>query len=116
VDKIHACPSHCILYCKKHEFKIKCPVCGVSRYKQSYNHVYIDTMKKKNKKKTAISPESVDDENDSNKEDNKKRKIPALVMWYIPVIDCLKRVFSNPRDAELICWHSEKHRKNDEEI
>jgi hypothetical protein len=62
--------------------------------------VYVDTMK--NKKKTAISPESVDDKNDSNKEDNKKRKISVLVMWYLPVIDHLKRVFSNPRDAELV--------------
>jgi hypothetical protein len=30
VDKIHACPNHCILYHKGHEFKTKCPVCGVS--------------------------------------------------------------------------------------
>jgi hypothetical protein len=36
-------------------------------------------MKKKNKKNTAIGPESVDDKNDSDKEDNKKRKIHALV-------------------------------------
>jgi hypothetical protein len=62
--------------------------------------MYVDTMK--NKKKTAISPESVDDKNDSNKEDNKKRKISVLVMWYLPVIDHLKRVFSNPRDVELV--------------
>jgi hypothetical protein len=73
-------------------------------------------MKKKDKKNTAIGPESVDDENDSNKEDNKKRKIPALVMWYLPVIDCLKCVFSSHRDAELVYWHSKKHRKNNEEI
>jgi hypothetical protein len=73
-------------------------------------------MKKKNKKKIAICPESVDEKNDSDKEDNKKRKIPALVMWYLLVIDCLERVFSNSRDAELVCWHSEKRRKNDEEI
>jgi hypothetical protein len=116
VDKIHACPNHCILYNKEHEFKTKCSVCGVSQYKRSYNHVYVDTMKKKNKKKIAIGPESVVDKNDSDKEDNKKRKIPALVMWYLLVIDHLKRVFSNPRDAELVCWHSEKRRKNDEEI
>jgi hypothetical protein len=64
--------------------------------------VYIDTMKKKNKKNTAVSPESVDDKNDSDKKDNKKRKIPVLVMWYFLVIDRLKRVFSNPRDAELV--------------
>jgi hypothetical protein len=73
-------------------------------------------MKKKNKKNTAIGPESVDDENDSDKEDNKKRKIPALVMWYLPVIDRLKRVFSNTWNAELVRWHSEKRRKNNEEI
>jgi hypothetical protein len=103
VDKIHACPNHCILYRKEHEFKMKCSVCGVSRFKRSYNHVYIDTMKKKNKKNTTISPESVDDENDFDKEDNKKRKIPTLVMWWcLPVIDHLKCVFSNPRDAELV--------------
>jgi hypothetical protein len=28
----------------------------------------------------------------------------------------LKHVFSNPRDAELVHWHSEKRRENDEEI
>jgi hypothetical protein len=113
---MHACPNHCILYHKEHEFKIKCPICGVSQCKRSYNHVYLDTMKKKNKKNTAIGTESVDDENDSDKEDNKKRKIPALVMWYLPVINHLKCVFSNPRDAELVRWHSEKLRENDEHI
>jgi hypothetical protein len=72
-------------------------------------------MKKKNKKNTAIGPESVDDKNDSDKEDNKKRKIHALVMWYLLVIDRLKHVFSNPRDAELVRWHSAKRRKNNED-
>jgi hypothetical protein len=48
VDKMYACPNHCILYHKEHEFKTKCPVRGVSRYKRSYNHVYVDTMKKNN--------------------------------------------------------------------
>jgi hypothetical protein len=41
-----------------------------------------------------------------------RRKIAALVMLYLLVIDRLKRVFSNPRDAELVNWHSEKCRKN----
>jgi hypothetical protein len=45
-----------------------------------------------------------------------KRKIPVLVMWYLPVIDYLKCVFSKPRDAELVHWHSEKRMENDEEI
>jgi hypothetical protein len=111
VDKIRVCPNHCILYCKGHEFKTKCPVGGVSRYKRSYTHVYADTMKKKNNNKIGICPESVDDENDSDKEDKKKRKISALVMWYLLVIDHLKYVFSNPRDAELVRWHSEMSKK-----
>jgi hypothetical protein len=106
VDKIHACPNHCILYRKEHEFKMKCMVCAVIRYKRSYNHVYVDTMKKKNKKNTAIGPESFDDENDSDKEDNKKRKISALVMWYLLMIDRLKYMFSNPKDVKLVHWHS----------
>jgi hypothetical protein len=44
VDKIHACPNHYILYRKENEFNTKCLICGVSRYKRSYNHVYVDTM------------------------------------------------------------------------
>jgi hypothetical protein len=118
VDKIHVCPNHCILYRKGYEFNMKCPVCGVRQYKRSYNHVYVDTMKKKtkNKNKNAIGLESVDDEADLNIEDMAKRKILALLMWYLPVIDQLKCVFSNPRDVEVMCWHSEKHRENDEEI
>jgi hypothetical protein len=118
VDKIHACPNHYILYRKEYEFNTKCLVCGVSRYKRSYNHVYADTMKKKTKNKnmTTMGPESVDDEADLDKEDMTKRKIRTLVMWYLPVIDHLKHVFSNPNDAELMHWHSEKRRENDEEI
>jgi hypothetical protein len=61
-------------------------------------------MKKKikNKNKTAIDPEIVDDEADLDKEDMTKRKIPTLMLWYLLVIDHLKQVFSNPRDAELV--------------
>jgi hypothetical protein len=116
VDIIHACPNHCILYRKEHEFRTKCSVCGASQYKRSYNHAYVDPMKKKNKENTAIGPKSVDDENDSDKEENKKRKIPALVMWYLLTIHHLKCVFSNPRDALLVRWHFKKCRKNNEEI
>jgi hypothetical protein len=30
VNKIHACPNHCILYRKEYEFNMKHPVCDVS--------------------------------------------------------------------------------------
>jgi hypothetical protein len=51
-------------------------------------------MKKKNKKNTAIGPESVDDENDSDKEDSKKRKTPALVMqnWYAGILRSVGKI------------------------
>jgi hypothetical protein len=39
-----------------------------------------------------------------------------LVMWHLSVINHLKHVFSNPRDAELVRWHSEKRREIDEKI
>jgi hypothetical protein len=83
VDKIHAFLNHYILYRKEYEFNTKCPVYDVNRYKKSCNHVYADTMKKKtkNRNKTAISRESVDDEVDLDTEDMMKRKILALVMW-----------------------------------
>jgi hypothetical protein len=47
-------------------------------------------------------------------EDSKERKVFALMMWYLPVIDCLKHMFSNLRDAELLLWHV--NRKIDEKI
>jgi hypothetical protein len=87
---------------------MKCPVHGVSRYKRSYNHVYADTMKKKKKIRTRLLSVLI--------LLMTKRKILAVVMWYLPVIDHLKRVFSSPRDAEQVRWHFEKHRENDEEI
>jgi predicted AlkP superfamily pyrophosphatase or phosphodiesterase len=60
------------------------------------------TLQRKRIRRILLSVLSVDDENDSDKEDNKKRKIPTLVMWYLLVIDHLKHVFSNPKDAELV--------------
>jgi hypothetical protein len=37
IETIHACPNHCILYRKEHEFKEKCPTCNASWYKQNDN-------------------------------------------------------------------------------
>jgi hypothetical protein len=69
------------------------------------------TLLRKRIRRILLSVLSVDDKNDSDK-DNKKIKILALVMWYLPVINRLNRVFSNPRDVKLVRWHSEKCRKN----
>jgi hypothetical protein len=100
VEKIHACLNQCILYRKEHEFKDKCPRCNASRYKQndnteedSYNN------KRKGWKKKNTAP--LDQDNQGSKE----RKVPTLAMWYLPVIDHLKRMFSNGREAQLLLWH-----------
>jgi hypothetical protein len=37
-----------------------------------------------------------------------QRKVPTLVMWYLPVEDRLKRLFSNPKTAELMTWHADR--------
>jgi hypothetical protein len=36
---------------------------------------------------------------------SKERKVPALVMRYLPIIDHLKHMFSNARQAQLFLWH-----------
>ena len=111
VEKIHACPNHCILYRGDHQFADKCPTCGTSRYRRNGNHdVDENDGQGKNKKRKVQKKDNthiaVDGEEHS--------KVPALVMWYLPVIDRLKRLFSNPRDAELLLWHSS--RKKDGKI
>ena len=71
---------------------------------------------KKNKnKKSTIGPESDDDTFD-DMDGKKKSKNPTLVMWYLPVIDRLKRLFSNPREAELMRWHAENRKQNNKQI
>jgi hypothetical protein len=51
IEKIHACPNHCILYQKEHEFKDRCPRCNASRYKRNDNSEEVeDDSNKKSKK------------------------------------------------------------------
>jgi hypothetical protein len=42
-----------------------------------------------------------------------QHKVPALVMWYLPVEDRLKRLFSNPNTAELMTWDVDHLEKSD---
>jgi hypothetical protein len=109
VEKIHACPNHCILYQKEHEFKDKCPRCNASRYKRNDNieQYSYNNKRKGRKRKNTASP-------DQNNQESKERKIHALMMWYLPVIDHLKRMFSNARETQLLLWHVQ--RKRDKKI
>jgi hypothetical protein len=100
VEKIHACLNHCILYRKEHEFKDKCPRCNASWYKRNDN-IEEDSYNNKRKGWKRKNTGPPNQENQGSKE----RKVHAVVMWYIPVIDCLKRMFSNAREAQLLLWH-----------
>jgi hypothetical protein len=106
VEKIHACPNHCILFRgKTFESLNKCPRYGASRYKDNdlYSGGEAATRNKRSKKgsKKAVQ-ESQPPEDTPLGNDTKKRKIPALVIWYLPVTDRLRRIFLNPKKATLM--------------
>ena len=42
-----------------------------------------------------------------------QRWIHALVMWYLPMIDYLRFLFTCPKDDELMCWHASDECKKD---
>ena len=92
VERIHACPNHCILY-HGDTFKDlkKCPVCSASVYKTNAGYSGDDNQ---------VPSVEADDATLGMSE--KQSKIPAMVMWYLLVSDLLRRFFSNPKDAELM--------------
>ena len=89
VQKIHACPTDCILYRgEEYENLNACPICGALRYKINR-----------------------DDPGDVEGEGPRKR-VPAKVMWYAPIIPWLKRLFQNKEHAKLLRWHKEDRKKD----
>ena len=78
VQKIHACPNDCILNRGDYENLDACPVCGALHYK----------IRK-------------DDPGDVEGEHLRKR-VPAKVIWYSPIIPCLMRLFRNKDNAKLM--------------
>src|SRR6185436_2249956 len=52
-----------------------------------------------------------DDPGDVEGEPPRKR-VPAKVMWYSPIIPRLKRLFRNKDNAKLMRWHKEEHKKD----
>ncbi|GJY43111.1 hypothetical protein Tco_0431324 [Tanacetum coccineum] len=86
IERIDACPNDCILYRKEYKDLHSCVICNESRYKK--------------KKGTNASV---------NAENNGP---PAKLLWYLPIIPRLKRLFANEKDAKLLRWHSEKRKKD----
>ena len=88
VQKIHACPNDCILYRGEYENLEACPVCSALRYKIRR-----------------------DDPGDVDGQPVKKR-VPAKLVWYFPIIPRLKRFFKNKDNAKLIRWHKEDRKED----
>jgi len=80
--KIDACPNDCVLYRKEYELLEACPVCGESRYK-------------------GVEVQS-----------SEKKPPPAKVLWYLPIIPRLRRLFSLQEDAKNLVWHDEGRKKD----
>ncbi|GJU04227.1 hypothetical protein Tco_1114565 [Tanacetum coccineum] len=87
VERIHACRNDCILYRKDYKDLHECPVCKASRYKHHKNLTELDS-------------------------DVTKNGPPAKMLWYLPIIPRLKKLYANPKDAKLLRWHAEE-RKTD---
>ncbi|WVZ80718.1 hypothetical protein U9M48_028175, partial [Paspalum notatum var. saurae] len=93
VERIHAW---------KNEKLDKCPTCGASRYKRNdiFNGDDEGPSNDKKRKKKGI--------------DENKRRITALVMWYLNPIDRL--VFANPAFAKLMRWWYCERTKDEERL
>ena len=48
--------------------------------------------------------------------DAKQRRIPASVMWYLPVTDRLRHIFLNPKEAALMTWRNDERKVDDDKI
>nr|AAX96443.1 transposon protein, putative, CACTA, En/Spm sub-class [Oryza sativa Japonica Group]ABA92562.1 transposon protein, putative, CACTA, En/Spm sub-class [Oryza sativa Japonica Group] len=89
VHKIHACPNDCILYRgEEYENLEACPVCKALRYKIRRD-----------------DPGEVDGQ-------LTKKRIPAKVMWYFPIIPRLRRFFRNKGNARMLRWHAEERQQD----
>uniref|UniRef100_K3XRX6 Transposase-associated domain-containing protein n=1 Tax=Setaria italica TaxID=4555 RepID=K3XRX6_SETIT len=106
VQRIHACRNHCILYRGEYATLEKCPNRNASCYKSNTDFCEdragssIRNKRKKVQKKIAHA--QVEDESCIGTDTTTQRRVPALVMWYLPVVDRLKRLFSNPKTDEMM--------------
>nr|ABA96812.2 transposon protein, putative, CACTA, En/Spm sub-class [Oryza sativa Japonica Group] len=89
VHKIHVCPNDCILYRgEEYENLEACPVCKALRYKIRRD-----------------DPGEVDGQ-------LTKKRIPAKVMWYFPIIPRLRRLFRNKGNARMLRCHTEESQQD----
>lgn len=75
-EKIHACPSDCILYRKEYKDATTCPICKRSRWKLKKNSTEV------------------------------REGVPAKVLWYFPPIPRFQRMYQLPQTAKDLTWHA----------
>ncbi|XP_065857963.1 uncharacterized protein [Euphorbia lathyris] len=90
-EKIHACPNDCTLYWGEKKNDECCKVCLTSRW--VLNH--------------EKDGDLMEDEND-----NPKKKKPAKVLRYFPLIPRLKRLYMSSKTASSMRWHMEGRNKD----
>jgi hypothetical protein len=118
VEKIHACRNHCILY-QANDYKDleSYAKCNASRYKTNKDYredECVASMSKGKKRKKAQKKTSKSMSKEKEEVDYYAlKKIPTLVMCYLPVVDRLRCLFANPKDAKLMSWHASDEHKND---
>jgi hypothetical protein len=105
------------LYCGDYAELEKCPHCDASHYKSNGDFVVEQVIASKGAKRKVGGKKSgfsqVKEEYSIGTDTDSQCKVPALVMWYLPVEDCLKRLFSNPKTTELMTWHADRLEKSD---
>jgi hypothetical protein len=96
----------------------KCPVCSASQYKNNAGYYGGNIQgsgdgNKRNRKGARNRIALVEPADTNLGISDKQIRIPSMIMWYLPVADCLRRFFSNPKDAELMrWWDSDKWKKD----
>uniref|UniRef100_K3Y3E7 Transposase-associated domain-containing protein n=1 Tax=Setaria italica TaxID=4555 RepID=K3Y3E7_SETIT len=104
--------NHSILYRGEYAALEKCPNCDASCYKSNADFYEdragssIRNKRKKDAKKSVGA--QVEDKSFIGTDTTTQRRVPALVMWYLPVVDRLKRLFSNPKSAKIMTWHADR--------
>ncbi|XP_074278314.1 uncharacterized protein LOC141601906 [Silene latifolia] len=83
-EKIDACPNDCLLYRNEYSHLHECPRCSKSRYKLA----------------------------DGIEFELGKKYPSAKVLWYLPIIPRLIRLFSIKSDAKHLRWHAEGRKKD----
>ena len=121
VERIHACPNYYILY-RGDTFKDlkKCPECSASQYKNNAGYCVDDNQGPTDVNKGNVAKNSCAsvEPNEATLGNSKKQsRIPAMVIWYLPIRDRLRHFFSNSKDAELMrWWDSDKRKKSDRKV